>query len=161
MAAILAALLPAVLPALGTILTGLLAWAASSIAKKNAASAQESKVLVAGLKLAAIVTALLQKGWEHIGPEVQTALADGKLDAAERAAIESSVQELLKDATDEATLKEIGDALGLPLAGIVAKIASHLIEKWTSAHDPSITTASANAFPTPAMLSASPDVAAG
>ena len=108
--------------------------------------------MVAGLKLAAIGASLLQKGWDHIGPEVQTALADGTISAEERAAIEASVKELLADATDEATLKEIGDALGLPLAGVVAKVASWLIGKWTQAHDPTITTVSANQFPSPAMV---------
>jgi hypothetical protein len=157
MTAILVSMLPYLVP----VITGLLTWLTASIAKKNAAAAQESKAIMAGLKLAAIVGALLQKGWAHIGPEVQTALADGKIDDAERAAIEASVQELLKDATDEATLKEISEALGLPLAGIIAKIASSLIAKWTEAHDPAVATTSANTFPTPAMLSDSPDVSGG
>jgi len=148
MTAVLISLLPYLMP----VVTGLLAWVANSISKRNAAAAQESKAVVAGLKLAAIGASLLQKGWDHIGPEVQTALADGTISAEERAAIEASVKELLADATDEATLKEIGDALGLPLAGVVAKVASWLIGKWTQAHDPAITTVSANQFPSPAMI---------
>jgi hypothetical protein len=148
MSAVLLSFLPYMMP----IITGLLAWVANSIAKRNAAAAVESKALAAGLKLAAIGAALLQKGWEHIGPEVQTALADGKIDAAERAVIEASVKELLADATDGATLAEITAALGLPLPGIIAKIASYLIEKWTEAHDPAVATSSANTYPSPAML---------
>jgi len=148
MTAILVSMIPYIVP----VVTGLLAWVANSIAKRNSAAAAESKALTAGLKLAAIGAALLQKGWTHIGPEVQTALADGKIDESERATIEASIRELLKDVTDEATLKEISDALGLPLPGVIAKIASYLIEKWTQAHDPVVVTASANTYPTPTML---------
>lgn len=152
MTAILISMIPYLIP----VVTGLLTWLTASITRKNAALTKESKAVAAGLKLAATVGSLLQKGWTHIGPEVQTALADGKIDDAERAIIEESVRELLADATDEATLKEIGEALGLPLAGIIAKIASSLIAKWTEAHDPAVVTASANTFPTPDMLSDSP-----
>lgn len=150
MTAILAALIPYLMP----VITGLLAWAATAIAKASAASAAEKKAVLAGLKVGAIATSLLQKGWEHIGPEVQAALADGKIDSAERAIIETSVKELLADATDAATLEEIGKALGLPLAGVVAKIAAFLIEKWAAAHDPNVPTASSLAYPTPAMIEA-------
>lgn len=136
-----------VLALLGTIITGLLGWLAKWIAAKNKADEAKSKAESALFKLAAIGSSLLQKGWTTIGPDLQAALADGKITAEERALIEVKVAALLKDATDADTLKEIADALGLPLAGVVAKIAATLIETWTRAHDPAVPAESKLTYP--------------
>jgi hypothetical protein len=154
MTAIIISMLPYLIP----VITGLLTWLTASIAKKNADLSKESKTQAALIKLGVIGVALLQKGWDHIGPEVQTALADGTISTEERATIEASVKELLADATDTGTLEEVGKALGLPLAGVIAWIASFLIGKWTEAHDPAVPASSANTYPTPAMVESAPMV---
>ena len=136
-----------ILGLLVTLVTGLLTWLANSIKNHNAAATEASKAQTAALKLAAIGTALLQKAWGSLSPVLQQSLADGKLTGEERAALEVQVQALLKEVTDEDTLKEIGEALGLPLAGIIAKLASYLIGVWTEAHDTAVPTSSAKTFP--------------
>lgn len=147
MTGILTLLLTNLMPVLGTLITAGLAYLLTIIKARQSAATAQSKAEAATLKLAAIGTALLQKAWTDIGPKVQAALADGKLDDAERAAIEASVQALLKDVTDDATLAEIAGALGLPLPGIIAKLAATLIDVWTKSHDPAVTTNSKLAFP--------------
>jgi len=136
-----------ILGLLATIITGLLGWLATGIKSRQAAQTAQDKATTALLKLAAIAASLLSKGWGQLSPVLQQAFADGSFSDADRAAVEAAVQKLLKDVTDEATLAEIGSALGLPLPGIIAKIAASLIERWTQAHDPVITTVSANTFP--------------
>jgi hypothetical protein len=137
-------------PILGLLVTlvgGLLTYLANSIKNRNAAATAQSKAEAAALKLAAIGASLLQKAWNDLGPKIQAALVDGSMTADERASIEDSVKAMLKDVTDEATLKEIGDALGLPLPGIIAKIAASLIATWTQAHDPLVTSQSKLTYP--------------
>jgi hypothetical protein len=146
---------------LATIVTALLGWVAVIVKNRQAAATNESKAIAAGLKLAAICAALLQKAWGALSPDLQAAFADGKFDNTERAALEIKLQGLLKEVTDEATLAEIGSALGLPLSGVIAKIASYLIGKWTEAHDPAIVTTSANTFPAPDPAFAGTSIAGG
>jgi len=139
--------LSGILGILATIVTGLLGWLATGIKQRQAAQTAQDKATTALLKLAAIASSLLSKGWTSLSPVLQQAFADGKFDDSDRAKVEEAVRLLLKDATDEDTLKEIGDALGLPLAGLIAKLAASMIEKWTQAHDPAITTTSKLTFP--------------
>ena len=139
--------LTSILGLLATIVTGLLGWLANSIKKKQEASAAQSKAEVALLKLAAIATGMAGRAWDTLAPEVQKALADGKMTSDERAVIEAKVQELLKDFASADDLKAIADALGIPLPGLVAKIAAMLIEKFAFAHDPTTPTQSRLAFP--------------
>jgi hypothetical protein len=57
------------------------------------------------------------------------------------------VSEIIGEVADANTLKQIASALGLPLAGIISRLTSWLISKWTAAHDPVVTTMSASQFP--------------
>ena len=147
-----------VLSLLGSIVVMLLGWLATSIKKKQDAGTAQSKAETATLKLAAIGAALLQKAWNDLGPKIQAALADGTMSTEERLAIEASVQSLLSEVTDDATLKSIAEALGLPLPGVIAKIAATLIDIWTKSHDPAVTTQSKLAFPV-AKVDYGPDAA--
>jgi mannose/fructose/N-acetylgalactosamine-specific phosphotransferase system component IID len=139
---------------IGSAITLLLNKIGASVIKANKAQG-------AMLRVAAIETSLLQKGWTTIGPEIQKDLADGKLDAAETARIEQMIGDLAKDNVDAETLTEIGTALGLPLAGIIAKIAAGLIGTWTAAHDPGVNTTSNLAFPIAASPAAPDPMTAG
>jgi hypothetical protein len=149
MSALLASLLPTLVPTLGTILTALLALVLNAIRKKQEADANASKSQIALLKLGEIVATLAGKAWNELSPKIQAALAnDGKIDAAERAEIEVVVASLVKDFTDAASLTEIAKALGLPLPGLIARIAAGIIDIVTKAHDPDIKdSASPAAFP--------------
>lgn len=122
-------------------------WLTKRAAAAAAASTATSKAQLAGIKLAAIGAAMLGKAWDTLSPRLQVALADGTISAQERAEIETAVKGLLADFTSEDELKGITEALGLPLPGVVAKIASYLIGQFTAAHDPTIPTASAKAYP--------------
>ena len=147
MTGLLALLLSNLMPVLGTLITAGLGYLITVIKARQQAATAADKAALAGLQLAAIGTALLQKAWAKLGPDIQTALADGTFSAEERAGIEARVRELLKEVTDDDTLKSIGDALGLPMAGVIAKIVSYLIGKWTEAHDAAVVTSSAKTFP--------------
>lgn len=136
-----------VMTALMTIVTALIGWVAVYIKRRQEAATAESKATQAWLKLAEVVTLIAGRGWERIGPEVQAALADGKIDAAERAKIEEVAKKLLDEVTDTGTLELLAKAVGLPVPGIIAWIASKLIDLWTQAHDPDILTVSTKAYP--------------
>jgi preprotein translocase subunit YajC len=141
--------LSGLLGTLASIVTALLGWALVSIRKHQEAQATASKAQIALLKLGEIVTTVAGKAWAELSPKVQAALAnDGKIDAAERAEIEVVVAGLVKDLTDAASLTEIAKALGLPLPGLIARIAAGIIDIVTKAHDPDIkNSASPAAFP--------------
>jgi uncharacterized membrane protein YebE (DUF533 family) len=141
--------LTGILGALASIVTALLGWALVSIRKHQEAQANASKTQIAILKLGEIVTTLAGKAWSRLSPKIQEALAnDGKIDAAERAVIEAIVSELVMEFTDTESLTEIAKALGLPLPGIIARIAAGIIDLVTKAHDPGIAASmSPAAFP--------------
>jgi hypothetical protein len=140
-----------VLKLVASIVTALLGLLAAKMqrskADADAAAADKSRADLALLRLGTIGVAMLGRAWDRLSPLVQAALADGKITAEERAAIEAAVKGLLSEFTSEDELAEIGRALGLPMAGIIAKIASFLIDRWTQAHDPTVPTVSAKAFP--------------
>ena len=136
-----------ILTALAGIITALLGWAANSIRKKQEADAANTKAQTALLKLGAIALAMAGRAWDKLSPDIQAALADGKMSPEERAHIEAEVQALLKDFASADDLEEIGKALGIPLPGLVAKIAAMLIEKFAFAHDASNPAVSAKVYP--------------
>lgn len=148
----LAVLLANVMPALGALLVAGLGYLTTIIQKKMKADS-------AWTKLANIGVALAGKAWDRLGPTVQTALVDGKISAEERATIEKAAMDLLDEVTDRKTLEEIASAVGLPLPGIIAWLASGFIDTWSKAHDPANTTVSAKAFPvqSPAALAVASD----
>lgn len=139
--------LSGLLGTLASILTALLGWVAVSIKKKQAAAAEQSKAETSLLKLAAIAAGLAGKAWDTLSPDIQAALADGKMTPEERLHIEAHVGDLLKEFADGDELKQIAEALGLPLPGLVAKIAAMLIEKFAFAHDPTTPAQSKLEFP--------------
>lgn len=134
-----------------SIVTALLGWLAVKVKGAAQASTDKSKTEQAGLKVAALVTAMAGKAWDTLAPKLQAALADGTISPEERSAIEAQVKLLVADFTSEDDLKALADALGLPLPGLIAKIASMLIGIFTSAHDPAINTVSAKAYPVAPM----------
>lgn len=140
MTAILAVLLPNILPALGTLVVAGIGYLTTLIQKKMKADS-------AWTKLANIGVALVGKAWDRLGPEVQAALADGKITAEERTHIEQVAMELLGEVTDDKTVEEIAKAVGLPVPGIVAWLVSGFIDRWVSAHDSNIPEVSPKAFP--------------
>lgn len=141
--------LSGVLGALASIVSALLGWALVAIRKRQEAAASASKAELALLKLGEIVTTVAGKAWSELSPKVQAALAnDGKIDAAERAEIEKVVAKLVEELTDSASLKQIAEALGLPMPGLIARIAAGIIDMVTKAHDPDIVhSAAPAAFP--------------
>jgi len=117
------------------------------LAKWQASQSKNADASTALMKLGAIALGMAGRAWDKLAPQVQAALADGTISTEERASIEATVKDLLKDFTSEDDLKAIGEALGLPLAGIIAKLASMLIEKYAIAHDPGNLKVSALAYP--------------
>jgi hypothetical protein len=138
--ALLAALLPNILPAISALVVAGLGYLTTVIQKKLKAESAWSK-------LANIGVALVGKAWDRLGPEVQKALADGKITAEERAAIEEVAMQLLDEVADKATIEDIAKAVGLPVPGIIAWLVSGFIDRWVAAHDPRIPEASPKAFP--------------
>jgi hypothetical protein len=139
MSAILAALLPQLLPVVSSLVVAGIGWLTLTIQNKVKAD-------TAWKKLAEIGVGLVGKSWDRLGPEVQTALADGKVTAEERAVIEKAALDVLT-AEDEAVLTGIGKAVGVRFAAIIAKLAGNFIETWAKAHDPFNPTVSKLAFP--------------
>lgn len=143
-------------PLLG-IITALLGWALNSLRRKQEAQTQQSKAETALLKLGVIAMGMAGRAWDTLSPKIQLALADGKMSAEERAEIEKAVQELLKDFASADDLANIASALGLPLPGIISKIAAMVIEKFAFAHDATNPTASALSFPVAQPQAYDPD----
>lgn len=136
-----------ILSTLGSLVVAGLGWLLTIIRKKAEAEGQKTKAETALLKLGELGLALAGKAWTRIGPKLQAALADGKLTAEERAAIEAEVEALAKELVGEETLAQLGEALGLPLAGVVAKLAAFLIERYAFAHDATTPAVSRLAYP--------------
>lgn len=141
--------LTGLLGTLASVITALLGWVLVSIRKRQEAQANASKAEIALLKLGEIITTVAGKAWNRLSPKVQEALAnDGRIDAAERAVIEAIVSELVVELTDTDSLTDIAKALGLPMPGLIARIAAGIIDLVTKAHDPGITNSMAPAaFP--------------
>lgn len=118
-----------------------------STEQANLAAVAAGKTASAQIKLAELGASLLGKAWDGLSPMAQRILADGKVTAEERQELEAYAMRLLREATSEAELRELADALGLPLSGIAAKVASFFLGKWTASHDPTVTTESARQFP--------------
>ena len=155
--------LSGILGAVASIVTALLGWVLVSIRRKQEASAAQTKAETALLRLAEVIVTLAGKAWGELSPRVQAALAnDGKIDAAERAEIEIIVAKLVTEFTDSKVLGDIASALGLPMPGLIARIAAGIIDMVTKAHDPGITNSMAPAaFPVGAVGDASETVSGG
>ena len=139
--------LTSILTALAGIVTALLGRAANSIRKRQEAQAEASKAEKALIQLGVIAVGMAGRAWDKLSPEIQKAFADGKMSPEERAGIEALVGELLKDFASSDDLESIAKTLGLPLPGIIAKIAAMLIERFAFAHDPANPGVSRLAYP--------------
>lgn len=151
---------------LGTVVSvvgALLGWLLMVIRKKQEASAAQTKAETAILKLSEIAAMLAGKAWAELSPKVQAAFAnDGKIDPTERAEIETVIAKLVEEFTDAASLKEIASALGLPMPGIIARIAAYIIDMVTKAHDPEILNSmSPSAFPVSSPSDVDPSTLGG
>lgn len=135
------------LGALVTILGSLLSWAAVKVGKAADAAKQEKSAQAALLRVAALASTLVGRAWDTLAPQVQAAIADGKVTAEERAALERAIRGLVGQFVTEDELAALAKALGLPLPGLVAKLASMVLDTFTKAHDPDVPTESALAFP--------------
>lgn len=137
----------AVISGIGLALTWLIHKMQASRAAADAAAATTSSAQFALIRVGELGVLMLGRTWDALSPKMQVMLADGKITAEERAEIEAILRDLLDEFTSEDELEKLARALGLPLAGVIAKIASFVIEKFTAAHDPTIPTVSANAYP--------------
>lgn len=128
-----------ILQAVAGLVAVLIGLLARKIAARQTADAQRSRIESAGLQLAQIVVALSGRAWDRLSPKIQAALADGKVSAEERAAIEAEVKAILEESGGELvstdTLSQIATALGLPMPGLIARIATGLLDLFVRSHD--------------------------
>lgn len=129
------------------IIGGLLAWLGRKVAAASSASEQLSKAQRAQLQLAGIGLAMVGDLWNELSVEFQLRIADGKIDADDRAAFKRIVEAKLEKYSSAEQMKGIAEALGLPLPGVIAKIVEYIIDRLTKAHDPRIAEVSAKAYP--------------
>ena len=139
----------------------LIGWLTTKIAAKQKADASRSRAEAALLQVAQLVAMLAGKAWDVLSPKVQAALADGKISAEERADIEAAVRAIIESSTEQLTskaeLEKVAAALGLPFAGLIASIAAGIIDKITRAHDPDLLDSDAPAaFPVSVSPSTEP-----
>jgi hypothetical protein len=130
-----------------TIVGALFAWLARKIAAAQTASAEKSRAELAALQLGAIGLAMVGDLWTELSAEFQRRVADGKIDAEDREAFRRLVAAKIEKYTSAEQLKVIAEALGLPLPGIIAKVAEYVIDRLTKAHDGAIVEVSAKAYP--------------
>jgi hypothetical protein len=121
-----------------------LTWLSNRVKQAQVAAAATAG---AELKVAALVTSIAGKAWDTLSPELQKILADGKVSAEERAELEAVALKLAREATSEDNLADLARAFSLPLPGLIAKIASMLLDVFTKAHDATNQSVSALAFP--------------
>ena len=139
-ATLIANLLPTVIAVVTAVLGFLGTKVAGSINSKNKAEAAALKVAQIALSLAGFI-------WTKLSAELQTRLADGDLSKDDRQAIIDLVTAEIKRLDISDTVSEVASALGLPLTSVIGQIVEWLINRWASAHDKSLTTVSAKAFP--------------
>jgi hypothetical protein len=132
-----------------SLVTALFGWLALALKRKAEAETAASKAQTAMLKLGEIGLAMATDAWQTLAPAVQARVADGEFSVEDRKAIEAIVASLVDKYTSSGELQKIAEALGLPVPGIIAKIAAFIIDRVTAAHDPDILESAAPAaFPT-------------
>jgi hypothetical protein len=141
-------------PLIGALLllvSGVITWVGKRISAAQAASAETSRAEKAALQLAEVATMLADRAWVTLAPTVQTIIADGNVTAEERAQLESVLRRILDDSTQtlvsKETLEGIASALGLPFAGLVARLASSILGIFVKAHTPENREVEAGQFP--------------
>lgn len=130
-----------------SLLSTLLGWAGLKVGRAADAAKAEKTAQAALLRIGVLATTILGRAWDTLAPQVQAAIADGKVTAEERAALERAVRSLVGQFVGEDELEQLARAIGLPLPGLIAKLASMVLDQFTKAHDPDVPTESALAFP--------------
>jgi hypothetical protein len=136
-----------VIAGLVAVIGALLTWVSRKVASSQAASADKSRAETAAIRLAAIGLAMVGDLWDEMSREFQLRIADGEIDADDREAFRHLVSAKIEQYTSADELKKIAEALGLPLPGIIARVAEYAIDRLTKAHDPSTPEVSAKAYP--------------
>lgn len=123
-------------------------------AKMAAAKEQDA----AWTKLANLGLAIAGDTWNAMSAEFQKAIADGKITSEERAALKVIALAQVEKYTSKDELENLARTLGLPLPAIIGWVGEYLIDRFTKAHDPAVSSASAGAYPVaPAPTVAYPD----
>ena len=130
-----------------TLAASAFSWAKLKIAKANEAAAQKENAAAAFVRLGAIAFAMAGELWGVLSAEFQTRIADGKIDADDRAAFKSIIEQKIEKFTSKAELEKLAKAANLPLPGVIAWVAEYVIDRITKAHDASNSSVSAKAFP--------------
>jgi hypothetical protein len=130
-----------------TLLGGLLAWVSRKVAAAQTASAEKSRGELALLRVAAIAMAMAGDLWNELAREFQVRVADGSIGPGDREAFRQIVAAKIEEYTSADELAKLAAALGLPLPGLIAKVAEFIIDRVTKAHDVTIQDVSAKAFP--------------
>ena len=136
-----------IISGLVVVVGALFTWLARKVAASQDASAEKSRAETAGLRLAAIGLAMVGDLWNELSREFQLRIADGKIDADDREAFRTLIASRIETYTSAEELKKIAEALGLPLPGIIARVAEYVIDRLTKAHDPLTPEVSAKAYP--------------
>jgi hypothetical protein len=144
MEAILIPLLNALLPTVVTLVTAVLGWFGTKLAKSMESKNQAEK---AAATIGQFALGLAGDIWTSINPVIQGALADGSISAAERAAILKAVTDRLGQVDVSDTVSGLAKALGLPLSSVIGTITEWLIGHFAKAHDPDVPTASSLPYP--------------
>jgi hypothetical protein len=142
-----------VLGALGTYFIPKLTAAQTNAA--NSKSAAE-KAAAAGLRLLGFVVQIAPTAWSKMDDWARRAFADGHVDPAERQEAIDTLVALVPTLLSKDNLDQLASDLGVPLSGVVAQIASNLVERWAAAHDATNQTVSAIAYPIPVAQSVVP-----
>lgn len=144
MAAFWAELISNLLPTVLTVVTALFGWLGTKIA---GAVTSKNKAEAAAAKIGQVALAIAGSIWTSLSEEIKIRLADGDLSKEDREALAGIVMLEIKKLDIGDTVEEIAKALGLPLTSVIGTIVEWLVNRFTSAHDASITTVSAKAYP--------------
>lgn len=130
----------------GTIIQGvlgiigaLLTWLLAKLSKSTAAGS-------AANQLVTLADSVRQKVWDALTPEVQTKIATGDWKRAQSNVVDA-VQKAVLDAVGQGAITSLAKALNLPAATVIGTIATYVVEHFLAAHDPMVSSVSANVYP--------------
>ena len=128
-----------IVPVLG--IAGL--WLSAKAAAYFGAKTNKTKAETAAEKVELLIESIVKRAWDGLGPDLQAALADGRISLEERKGLEAKLHALLVDITSQDDLEALAKALGLPMSGLISWIGEKVIRIWISAHDPDSTDSAA------------------
>ena len=160
MTAILGALLPNLIPVIGTLLGLGLTWLTVQLRSKIGADEKASKYALAAQKLIDLSVVYGQRIWPKLETEFRAAMADGVLSQAERTRLEDILKAEVLNTFTQKELEQLASDLGVPFAGLIASIASRVLQMVIRANDPDDPTPKA-LFPAPEKSTAAPAGDAG